>query len=160
MRTRRTRQPDTRRYRRPTGRVRHLAELHGVYTQSAFLAAVRSCESHCLGWCVGSRTGWMSSGNVDASAGDVVSVRLVLIPDPELDREAGERLTRQLRAELAVCAARRYTLARERLSTGLRRHDEHIQTNLAHQIPSFPSAPPGATTVIPASAAAAASRQS
>ncbi len=45
----------------------------------------------------------MSSGNEDASASDVVSVLLVLTPDPELelDSEAGERLTRQLRAELA-----------------------------------------------------------
>ncbi len=43
----------------------------------------------------------MSSGNADASASDVVSVQLVLTPDPELDSEAGERLTRQLRAELA-----------------------------------------------------------
>jgi len=43
----------------------------------------------------------MSSGNADIDAGDVVSVLLVLKPDPELDSEAGERLTRQLRAELA-----------------------------------------------------------
>lgn len=43
----------------------------------------------------------MSSGNADASASDVVRVLLVLTPDPELDPEAGERLTRQLRAELA-----------------------------------------------------------
>ncbi|MGH3874181.1 MAG: effector-associated constant component EACC1 [Pseudonocardiaceae bacterium] len=34
-------------------------------------------------------------------AGDGVRVLLVLTPDPELDPEAGERLTRQLCAELA-----------------------------------------------------------
>jgi hypothetical protein len=43
----------------------------------------------------------MSSGNVDASPSDVVSVWLVLKPDPELDLEASERLIRQLRAEFA-----------------------------------------------------------
>lgn len=43
----------------------------------------------------------MSSGNADVNTSDVVSVLLVLEPDPELDSEAGERLTRQLRAELA-----------------------------------------------------------
>lgn len=43
----------------------------------------------------------MSSSHGDADAGDVVSVLLVLTPDPELDLAAGERLTRQLRAELA-----------------------------------------------------------
>ncbi len=43
----------------------------------------------------------MSNSNEDARASDVVSVLLVLTPDPELDSEAGERLTRQLRAELA-----------------------------------------------------------
>ena len=43
----------------------------------------------------------MSCGHTDANAGDVVSMRLVLTPDPELDLEAGDRLIRQLRAELA-----------------------------------------------------------
>ena len=43
----------------------------------------------------------MGSGHGDAGAGDVVSMLLVLTPDPELDLEAGQRLARQLRAELA-----------------------------------------------------------
>ncbi|MGH3931105.1 MAG: effector-associated constant component EACC1, partial [Pseudonocardiaceae bacterium] len=43
----------------------------------------------------------MSSGNGDTDAGNVVNLLLVLEPDPELDPEAGERLTRQLRGELA-----------------------------------------------------------
>ncbi|MGQ0778852.1 MAG: effector-associated constant component EACC1 [Pseudonocardiales bacterium] len=43
----------------------------------------------------------MNSANGASGASDVVSVLLVLRPDPELDSEAGERLTHQLRAELA-----------------------------------------------------------
>ncbi|MGH3936514.1 MAG: hypothetical protein ACRDS1_16310, partial [Pseudonocardiaceae bacterium] len=43
----------------------------------------------------------MSSGNANVGASDVVSVLLALEPDPELDAEAGQRLTRQLRTELA-----------------------------------------------------------
>ncbi|MGI9003861.1 MAG: effector-associated constant component EACC1 [Pseudonocardia sp.] len=35
-----------------------------------------------------------------AEAGELVSLLLVLYPDPELDSEAGERLARRLRAEL------------------------------------------------------------
>jgi hypothetical protein len=54
----------------------------------------------------------MSSGNEDASASDVVSMRLVLKPDPELDPEAGERLIRQLRAELAELDIESVDLAR------------------------------------------------
>ncbi|MCX5262395.1 hypothetical protein OOK27_51260, partial [Streptomyces canus] len=33
--------------------------------------------------------------------GDVVKVLLLIAPDPELDPEAGERLARQLRSEIA-----------------------------------------------------------
>lgn len=43
----------------------------------------------------------MSSGNGEAGASNVVNLLLVLEPDPELDPEAGERLARQLRGELA-----------------------------------------------------------
>ena len=43
----------------------------------------------------------MSSSDGDAGAGGIVNLLLVLEPDPELDPEACERLTRQLRAELA-----------------------------------------------------------
>jgi len=34
-------------------------------------------------------------------SGDVVKVLLLIVPDPELDPEAGERLARQLRSEIA-----------------------------------------------------------
>ena len=44
----------------------------------------------------------MNNSNDDADVSEVVSVLLVLKPDPELEPEAGERLIRQLRAELAV----------------------------------------------------------
>jgi len=43
----------------------------------------------------------MSSSDGDAGAGGIVNLLLVLEPDPELDPEACERLTRQLRTELA-----------------------------------------------------------
>ena len=43
----------------------------------------------------------MSSSEGDADAGGIVNVLLVLEPDPELDPEACERLTRWLRSELA-----------------------------------------------------------
>jgi hypothetical protein len=43
----------------------------------------------------------MLSGEDDVAAGGVLRVLLVVKPDPESDRETGERLTRQLRAELA-----------------------------------------------------------
>ena len=43
----------------------------------------------------------MSSSDGEAGAGDIVNLLLVLEPDPELDPEACERLTRQLCSELA-----------------------------------------------------------
>ena len=43
----------------------------------------------------------MSSSDGDEGAGGIVNLLLVLEPDPELDPEACERLTRQLRTELA-----------------------------------------------------------
>ncbi|MEY9997117.1 hypothetical protein ABIE67_009149 [Streptomyces sp. V4I8] len=43
----------------------------------------------------------MRSDHTDQWAGDVVNVLLVVAPDPELDPEKGERLTRRLRAEIA-----------------------------------------------------------
>jgi len=43
----------------------------------------------------------MSSSDGDEGAGGIVNLLLVLGPDPELDPEACERLTRQLCAELA-----------------------------------------------------------
>jgi hypothetical protein len=43
----------------------------------------------------------MGSGVGDVSADRVVSVLLVVEPNPELGPDAGERLTRRLRAELA-----------------------------------------------------------
>jgi hypothetical protein len=43
----------------------------------------------------------MLRGGDDVAAGGVVRVLLVVKPDPELDLDTGERLTRQLRAELA-----------------------------------------------------------
>ena len=43
----------------------------------------------------------MSSSDGDEGAGGIVNLLLVLEPDPELDPEACERLTRQLRSELA-----------------------------------------------------------
>ncbi len=55
----------------------------------------------------------MSSGNADTSAGDLVRVLLILTPDPELDAEAGDRLTRQLRAELAELDIESVALAAE-----------------------------------------------
>ena len=42
----------------------------------------------------------MSSSDGDEGAGGIVNLLLVLEPDPELDPEACERLTRQLRTEL------------------------------------------------------------
>ncbi|WP_206443355.1 effector-associated constant component EACC1 [Candidatus Protofrankia californiensis] len=42
----------------------------------------------------------MGVGERDVPA-DVMRLRLVVTPDPELDVEAGERLTRRLRAEIA-----------------------------------------------------------
>ncbi|WP_406131348.1 hypothetical protein [Streptomyces sp. NBC_00989] len=43
----------------------------------------------------------MRAGHTDQRADGAVNVLLVLSPDPELDPEAGERLARQLRAEIA-----------------------------------------------------------
>ena len=43
----------------------------------------------------------MRGGHTDQQADGAMKVLLVLSPDPELDSEAGERLTRQLRAEIA-----------------------------------------------------------
>ncbi len=43
----------------------------------------------------------MSSSDGDAGADGMVNLLLVLEPDPELDPEACERLSRQLRSELA-----------------------------------------------------------
>ena len=43
----------------------------------------------------------MRKGRTDHSADDVMTVLLVIAPDPELDPETAERLARRLRAEIA-----------------------------------------------------------
>lgn len=71
----------------------------------------------------------MGSGGENVGADRVVSLLLVVEPDPELDPDVGERLARRLRAELDVESVDDNTIELERASAGLQQElvDGYVQ---------------------------------